>query len=44
MYPYEAARNGLVANVPEWAQAGGTEPAKVPAALDSVRQWVEQRL
>jgi len=26
------------------AQAGGTEPAKVPAALDSVRQWVEQRL
>jgi hypothetical protein len=26
------------------AQAGGTEPAKVPAALGSVRQWVEQRL
>ncbi|TMB11150.1 MAG: D-aminoacylase [Deltaproteobacteria bacterium] len=25
MYPYEAARNGLVANVPEWAQAGGTD-------------------
>ena len=29
---------------PDMAQAGGTEPAKVPAALDSVRQWVEQRL
>jgi N-acyl-D-amino-acid deacylase len=25
MYPYEAARNGLVANIPEWAQAGGTD-------------------
>jgi alanyl-tRNA synthetase len=29
---------------PDMAQAGGTEPAKVPAALASVRQWVEQRL
>src|SRR5205823_2632699 len=29
---------------PDMAQAGGTEPAKVPAALGSVRQWVEQRL
>jgi alanyl-tRNA synthetase len=29
---------------PDMAQAGGTEPAKVSAALDSVRQWVEQRL
>ncbi len=28
----------------DMAQAGGTEPAKVPAALGSVRQWVEQRL
>src|SRR6266496_1372854 len=28
----------------DMAQAGGTEPAKVPAALDSVRQWVEKRL
>jgi dihydroorotase/N-acyl-D-amino-acid deacylase len=25
MYPYDAARNGLVANVPEWAQSGGTD-------------------
>ena len=29
---------------PDMAQAGGTEPAKMPAALGSVRQWVEQRL
>ena len=29
---------------PDMAQAGGTEPANVPAALGSVRQWVEQRL
>jgi len=29
---------------PDMAQAGGTEPAKVPAALGSVRHWVEQRL
>jgi len=24
--------------------AGGTEPAKLPAALASVRAWVEQKL
>jgi alanyl-tRNA synthetase len=29
---------------PDMAQAGGTEPTKVPAALESVRGWVEQRL
>jgi alanyl-tRNA synthetase len=29
---------------PDMAQAGGTETAKVPAALGSVREWVEQRL
>ncbi len=29
---------------PDMAQAGGTDTAKVPAALGSVRQWVEQRL
>jgi alanyl-tRNA synthetase len=29
---------------PDMAQAGGTDVAKVPAALGSVRQWVEQRL
>jgi alanyl-tRNA synthetase len=29
---------------PDMAQAGGTDPTKVPAALGSVRQWVEQRL
>ena len=29
---------------PDMAQAGGTDAAKVPAALGSVRQWVEQRL
>ncbi|MGB7540949.1 MAG: alanine--tRNA ligase [Burkholderiales bacterium] len=28
----------------DMAQAGGTEPAKMPAALGSVRAWVEQRL
>jgi alanyl-tRNA synthetase len=28
----------------DMAQAGGTEPGKVPAALGSVRGWVEQRL
>jgi alanyl-tRNA synthetase len=29
---------------PDMAQAGGTEAAKLPAALASVRSWVEQRL
>jgi alanyl-tRNA synthetase len=29
---------------PDMAQAGGTDPAKMPAALGSVRQWVEQRI
>ena len=29
---------------PDMAQAGGTEPAKLPAALQSVKDWVEQRL
>ena len=29
---------------PDMAQAGGTEPVKLPAALDSVRGWVEQKL
>ncbi|HYA46432.1 MAG TPA: DHHA1 domain-containing protein, partial [Burkholderiales bacterium] len=29
---------------PDMAQAGGTETAKMPAALGSVRRWVEQRL
>ena len=28
----------------DMAQAGGTEPAKLPAALASVRAWVEQKL
>src|SRR5262245_32681595 len=28
----------------DMAQAGGTEPAKLPAALGSVRGWLEQRL
>ena len=28
----------------DMAQAGGTEPAKLPAALESVRGWLEQRL
>jgi alanyl-tRNA synthetase len=26
------------------AQAGGTEPAKLPAALASVQAWVQQKL
>jgi alanyl-tRNA synthetase len=29
---------------PDMAQGGGTEPAKLPAALDSVRAWVESKL
>jgi alanyl-tRNA synthetase len=29
---------------PDMAQAGGTEPAKLAGALESVRPWVEQRL
>ncbi|MCM8596886.1 alanine--tRNA ligase [Accumulibacter sp.] len=29
---------------PDMAQAGGNDPAKLPAALASVREWVEQRL
>ena len=29
---------------PDMAQAGGTDATKMPAALASVRQWVEQRL
>ena len=29
---------------PDMAQAGGTEPAKLPAALASVLPWVEQKL
>lgn len=28
---------------PDMAQAGGTEPDKLPAALASVNAWVEQR-
>jgi alanyl-tRNA synthetase len=28
----------------DMAQAGGTEPAKLPGALQSVRSWVEQRV
>jgi hypothetical protein len=30
--------------LPDLAQAGGTEPAKLPDALKSVRAWVEQKL
>ena len=29
---------------PDMAQAGGTDPAGLPAALKSVAAWVEQRL
>jgi len=29
---------------PDMAQAGGTEPAKLGGAMDSVKAWVEQRL
>jgi alanyl-tRNA synthetase len=29
---------------PDMAQAGGTEPAKLPVALESVKSWVEQRV
>jgi alanyl-tRNA synthetase len=29
---------------PDMAQAGGTNPAALPKALESVKGWVEQRL
>jgi len=29
---------------PDMAQAGGTEPAKLPGALETVRSWVEERV
>jgi alanyl-tRNA synthetase len=29
---------------PDMAQAGGTDPAKLPTALQSVKSWVEQRV
>jgi alanyl-tRNA synthetase len=29
---------------PDMAQAGGTEPGKLPTALESVRSWVEERV
>jgi alanyl-tRNA synthetase len=29
---------------PDMAQAGGTEPAKLPAALRSVTDWVRERI
>ena len=29
---------------PDMAQAGGTDAAKLPGALQSVQLWVEQRL
>jgi alanyl-tRNA synthetase len=29
---------------PDMAQAGGTEPAKLPVALQSVKSWVEERV
>ena len=29
---------------PDLAQAGGTEPGKLPAALESVQGWIEQRV
>ena len=29
---------------PDMAQAGGSEPAKLPHALESVKNWVEQRV
>src|SRR5882672_2717969 len=29
---------------PDMAQAGGTQPAKLPSALESVKSWVEQRV
>jgi len=29
---------------PDMAQAGGTEPAKLPGALEAVKSWVEERV
>ncbi len=41
MYPYEAARNGLSANIPDWAHAGGSEAMlarfKNPAQREKIK-------
>jgi alanyl-tRNA synthetase len=29
---------------PDMAQAGGSEPGKLPGALQSVKSWVEERV
>jgi len=43
-FPHSAALRHRVTVAPDMAQAGGTDPAKLPAALASVRRWVEERL
>ena len=42
--PVAAAVGGGGGGRPDMAQAGGTEGAKLPAALASVKDWVEQRI
>ncbi len=41
MYPYDAARNGLSANIPDWAHAGGIDAMiarfKDPAQRDKIK-------
>ena len=43
-FPHSAALRHRVTVATGMAQTGGTDPAKLPEALASVRGWVEQRL
>jgi hypothetical protein len=43
-FPHSAALRHRVTVATGMAQAGGTDPARLPAALESVRAWVEQKL
>jgi hypothetical protein len=43
-FPHSAALRHRVTVATGMAQAGGTDASKLPAALESVRAWVEQKL
>ena len=43
-FPHSAALRHRVTVAARMAQAGGTNPEKLPEALASVRAWVEERL
>ena len=42
--PFDKLRANESRPQPDMAQAGGTDPAKLPQALASVKAWVEQKL